>query len=150
MSRDNKELPVELECGTSLAEGEHYQLADYCEREEASPIGETEETIESLQEMLGSDVLTDDIGQPYTMFASPFQVPRATLSATQQADGDSKFYRVPLVYCDHTASNRPSRSIERYIERVCLPLYGNTHTSTSITGTQRYAFFVANNSLRMV
>jgi len=47
---------------------------------------------------------------------------------------------LPLVYCDQTASNRACTSIERYMEQVCLPLYGNTHTNTSITGSQSTAF----------
>jgi hypothetical protein len=48
--------------------------------------------------------------------------------------------KVPLVYCDFTASSRPLRSIEEYLHRTCLPFYGNTHTNTSITGSQSSAF----------
>lgn len=48
--------------------------------------------------------------------------------------------KVPLVYCDQTASNRPLASIEKYIYDACLPLYGNTHTNTSVTGSQSTAF----------
>jgi hypothetical protein len=48
--------------------------------------------------------------------------------------------QVPLVYCDFTASHRPSTSIERYLWTTCLPYYGNTHTNTSITGSQSTAF----------
>lgn len=112
-----------LECGTSLAEHEHYQ----CAQEEPNPTttqNGKDETVESLRNLLASDVLTGGQG-PFTMFASPFEVPRGSR------------INVPMVYCDQTASNRPLKSIERYMERVCLPLYGNTHTISSITGSQR-------------
>ena len=52
----------------------------------------------------------------------------------------SRYYQVPLIYCDQTASNRAVKSIENYIQNVCLPLYGNTHTNTSLTGSQSTAF----------
>jgi selenocysteine lyase/cysteine desulfurase len=45
-----------------------------------------------------------------------------------------------MVYCDQTASNRPLNSIEQYLKMTCFPLYGNTHTNTSITGAQSTAF----------
>jgi hypothetical protein len=74
---------------------------------------------------------------PYTLFASPFRRDAECDKLQQQAQKQSLLYRLPLVYCDQTASNRPVQSIERYLEKVCLPLYGNTHTNTSITGSQR-------------
>lgn len=120
--------------------------------------GGEEETIESLRALLASDVLTDE-GKSCTVFASPFEVPRGAAHALQQqqaalaggggvvrgnnnynyssSSSSRAFLQVPLVYCDQTASNRPVKSIERFMERVCLPLYGNTHTNTSITGSQR-------------
>lgn len=48
--------------------------------------------------------------------------------------------KVPLVYCDFTASSRPLSSIEEYLHQTCLPYYGNTHTNTSVTGSQSSAF----------
>eukprot|EP00537_Pseudo-nitzschia_pungens_P013687 CAMPEP_0172383022 /NCGR_PEP_ID=MMETSP1061-20121228/951_1 /TAXON_ID=37318 /ORGANISM="Pseudo-nitzschia pungens, Strain cf. pungens" /LENGTH=785 /DNA_ID=CAMNT_0013111125 /DNA_START=115 /DNA_END=2469 /DNA_ORIENTATION=- len=48
--------------------------------------------------------------------------------------------RVPMIYCDFTASHRPLKSIENYIRQTCLPFYGNTHTNTSVTGGQSSAF----------
>jgi hypothetical protein len=72
------------------------------------------DSLESLRAWLADDVCTE------RSFASPWGG------------------RVPLVYADHTASNRPLQSIETYLQQVCLPLYGNTHTNTSLTGSQRY------------
>ena len=139
-----------LECGASLAECEHYSnnhavteddesreprnhtnhvvapglttstttattttTADY-EEEHSSY------SIAALRERLAADVVVDAGGDGVTRITSPLQSSRT----------------LPLVYCDQTASNRPVQSIERYIEQVCLPLYGNTHTNTSITGSQ--------------
>jgi len=45
-----------------------------------------------------------------------------------------------VVYCDHTASGRAVGHIERYIQNKVLPFYGNTHTTTSVTG-RRSTFF---------
>eukprot|EP00547_Thalassionema_nitzschioides_P011281 CAMPEP_0194261270 /NCGR_PEP_ID=MMETSP0158-20130606/45937_1 /TAXON_ID=33649 /ORGANISM="Thalassionema nitzschioides, Strain L26-B" /LENGTH=1612 /DNA_ID=CAMNT_0039001387 /DNA_START=24 /DNA_END=4859 /DNA_ORIENTATION=- len=47
---------------------------------------------------------------------------------------------IPLVYCDHTASNKPLHSVEQYVQQHCLGLYGNTHTPTSTTGSQCTSF----------
>jgi len=154
-----------LECGTSLAEYEHYDgRLDHKEDEEsaapsvaalqqqqqndASNVTEHSDattsgtdSIASLRERLAADVVTDycshdrqedsskneNTKMQYTTITSPFR---------SSNNNNNKATRLPLVYCDHTASNRPVQSIERYMERVCLPLYGNTHTNTSITGSQ--------------
>jgi selenocysteine lyase/cysteine desulfurase/tRNA(Ile)-lysidine synthase TilS/MesJ len=45
-----------------------------------------------------------------------------------------------LTYVDHTASGRAVEFIERYISENVLPLYANTHTSTSECGWQSHMF----------
>ncbi|CAM9617153.1 unnamed protein product, partial [Choristocarpus tenellus] len=56
---------------------------------------------------------------------SPFQTP---------------FGAKPLVYADWTATGRPLAMIEHYIMSDVMPLYGNTHTTTSVTGAQTTCF----------
>ena len=46
----------------------------------------------------------------------------------------------PLVYADWTASGRAHAAVEDFVAREVLPLYGNTHTTTSITGRQSTCF----------
>ena len=41
-----------------------------------------------------------------------------------------------LLYCDHTASGQALSFIEDFIYDSVLPLYGNTHTTTSVTALQ--------------
>ncbi|KAI9913292.1 hypothetical protein PsorP6_006345 [Peronosclerospora sorghi] len=43
-------------------------------------------------------------------------------------------------YADYSASGKAIRSIETFIHANVLPMYGNTHTTTSITGLQTTAF----------
>jgi hypothetical protein len=45
-----------------------------------------------------------------------------------------------LLYADWAASGRALASIERHILREVLPLYANTHTTTSVTGLQSTCF----------
>uniref|UniRef100_M4B796 Aminotransferase class V domain-containing protein n=1 Tax=Hyaloperonospora arabidopsidis (strain Emoy2) TaxID=559515 RepID=M4B796_HYAAE len=45
-----------------------------------------------------------------------------------------------LCYADFTASNKPLQCVEDYLLREVMPLYGNTHTTTSITGLQSTCF----------
>ncbi|XP_076823513.1 uncharacterized protein LOC143469641 [Clavelina lepadiformis] len=45
-----------------------------------------------------------------------------------------------VVYCDYIASGRAMNSIESYIVQNVLPLYGNTHTSTTVTSLQSSLF----------
>ncbi|CAF1437084.1 unnamed protein product [Rotaria sordida] len=45
-----------------------------------------------------------------------------------------------MVYCDYTASGRPLEFIEKYIRTHVLPLYGNTHSETSLCAEQSTRF----------
>lgn len=114
----------ELECGTSLAEQEHQQSLETRLKSVKQPTT----TSSSLRDTIAADIVSgNNDGRNITFFESPFVLQNQPV-------------RLPLIYCDHTASNRPLRSIESYMERHCLPLYGNTHTNTSITGSQSTAF----------
>ena len=62
----------------------------------------------------------------------PFQSPLTFSSTSPRV--------VPLVYADYTASSRALSSVESYIRTSVLPWYGNTHTTTSLTGGQSTAF----------
>lgn len=53
---------------------------------------------------------------------------------------ESPYGRRALSYADFTASGKSLRCIESYVGREVLPLYGNTHTSTSISGLQTTCF----------
>ena len=50
------------------------------------------------------------------------------------------FGEKPLCYVDWTASGRAINMIESYLQSNVMTLYGNTHTSTSITGHQSTCF----------
>ena len=117
----------ELVCGPSLAEGEYEQESPDEQSTTTTKNSNTHcHSIASLRARLASDVVSNG---PYTTFSSPFAPTRHPQS----------FYTLPLVYCDQTASNRPLASIEHYLHHTLLPLYGNTHTTTSITGSQSTA-----------
>lgn len=45
-----------------------------------------------------------------------------------------------MVYCDYTASGKSLQFIEDYIQQQVLPFYGNTHTTTSMSGRQSTFF----------
>lgn len=52
----------------------------------------------------------------------------------------SPYGKKPIVYVDWTASGRSVMQIEEFVRGKVLPMYGNTHTSTSITGLQTTCF----------
>lgn len=59
--------------------------------------------------------------------------------------GDDEIFSGPygyrkITYCDYIASGRSLKFIEDYIRKEVLPLYANTHTTTSITGLQTTLF----------
>ncbi|GMF28495.1 unnamed protein product [Phytophthora lilii] len=53
---------------------------------------------------------------------------------------ESPFGARALSYADFTASSKPLRCVEDYMAREVAPLYGNTHTTTSVTGLQTTCF----------
>ena len=138
---------VSLECGSSLAEqeytGEHQQNERKSEEKKddsSSPSAEMtcEEMIKSIRNTLADNIVTNG---NIPMFTSPYQTPEAHNATGQAAIPEiERYVSLPLVYCDQTASNRALKSVEKYIHDVCLPLYGNTHTNTSVTGSQSTAF----------
>ena len=52
----------------------------------------------------------------------------------------SPFGRKKVLYCDHTASGQALSFIEDFIVSEVLPVYGNTHTTTSVTSLQTTLF----------
>ncbi|CAJ0599127.1 unnamed protein product [Cylicocyclus nassatus] len=49
---------------------------------------------------------------------------------------ETPFGRRQAIYCDYTASGRAIRPIEDYIGDNVLPLYGNTHSTVTVTSEQ--------------
>lgn len=132
-----------MECGTSLAEREHLADDDVVDRTALAtssppPSSSPAEAVRLLRDSIALDVVTTRSGT----FVSPFDVPASSESkdSSTSSSGGRRKKETPLVYCDQTASNRALKSIEAYISDVCLPLYGNTHTNTSVTGSQSTAF----------
>lgn len=131
-----------LECGTSLAEREHRQDDAEKPQQTLPSSGNSLHTVDALRSFIASDIVKgDDAQNGCTMFSSPFEAPPGVVAgANLQVREGRRFLQVPLVYCDQTASNRPLQSIENYMQQVCLSLIGNTHTNTSVTGSQSTAF----------
>ena len=57
-----------------------------------------------------------------------------------RADFSGPFGRRRVVYCDHVASGRAVGFVEDFLRAEVLPLYGNTHTTTTITSLQTTHF----------
>jgi len=144
--RPDTTMDVALECGTSLAEWEHgteeaphKQQKHYVGPNPAISDGKASTSsaaIEELRDSIARDVVSGPSSDGgLQVFPSPFEHPPGS-----RGSSSSRFMEVPLVYCDQTASNRPLTSVEEYVSKVCLPLYGNTHTNTSVTGSQSTAF----------
>jgi hypothetical protein len=154
------EVAINLECGSSLAELEYTTELDQEQRHHEEKKDDQDFTSEKLsiqqkidvvRSSLSNDVVTvsnNDNGSngagdssSISMFTSPFETPKAHKSSGQTDIPEAERYAaVPLIYCDQTASNRPLKSIEKFIHENCLPMYGNTHTNTSVTGSQSTAF----------
>ena len=150
-SSSKNERHCELECGASLAEQEYEGRLEDKSNHGRFQMGNTQTNavnlmsstkplsnlltdatdLADLRERLARNVVTQH--PTLTTFTSPLEDPTAS------DPNHHKFLELPLVYGDQTASNRPVQSVEDYLQRVCLPLYGNTHTNTSITGSQSTA-----------
>jgi selenocysteine lyase/cysteine desulfurase/tRNA(Ile)-lysidine synthase TilS/MesJ len=141
METKQSDCVTNLECGTSLAELEHVLgiLEEGKQEGEGIPSPTLERpsfpfveksdapnSVTELRERLANDLIGG-----VKLFTSPFEAPPSS---------PDRFLQVPLIYCDQTASNRPLQSIEAYLLQNSLPLYGNTHTNTSLTGSQSTAF----------
>ena len=53
---------------------------------------------------------------------------------------NSPFGSKQLLYCDYIASGRSLKFVEDYIQESILPLYANTHTTTTVTAEQTTSF----------
>ena len=125
--------PTELECGSSLSEEAHVNQTAPSIPPQPTWLKTNDETVSSIDDLrakIVADMMMMNNNQNQS-FTSPFEFWK---------EGRKEPLPLPLVYCDQTASNRPLKSVEAYLQRTCLPFYGNTHTNTSITGSQSTAF----------
>lgn len=129
-----------METGFSLSEQAHENQVDLSavrdETEDAiastKPTNETVTPLQKVQE-IRQRVVDDFIGNEGSA-----EGPSVVTSPFERAHGEP--FQLPLVYCDFTASHKPLHSVETYLQDKCLPFYGNTHTNTSLTGSQSTAF----------
>lgn len=95
---------------------------------------------EELEEDLGAAIETSNADeQRATQCNQMVQCVAQNLIGRQQLF-DTPFGDRALCYADFTASGKSLQSIESYMHTHVLPLYGNTHTTTSITGLQTTCF----------
>ncbi|CAI5724718.1 unnamed protein product [Hyaloperonospora brassicae] len=79
-----------------------------------------DEELDEVDERLLHDIAENMIGRNV-----PFETPFGTKAQC---------------YADYTASGKAIESIETFIRHEVMPTYGNTHTSTSVTGLQTTSF----------
>lgn len=130
--------PTEMECGSSLAEDAWAATAPSATVSAPTPSNITSHDeaamkLRQLRSQIAADIIIDPSanGSNYPTFLSPLQPP-----STAPHTGTP----VPLIYCDHTASHRPSSSIENYLRSTSYPCHANTHTNITYTGSQSTAF----------
>ena len=107
---------LDLETGSTLAESTYIESSSKKESQNHSDFKNADVSSKYLTKLRQSDI----ISLKHHGISSPFFPHR----------------RLPLIYCDHTASSRALHSIENFINKKILPLYANTHTTTSVTGSQ--------------
>jgi hypothetical protein len=112
------------------------------QQQQQAPDDEPEEvTLASIAEdLLLHDISTREASAlNSTAASSPINVKQLSTLCSDIIGSSATFSSpysptTPLVYADYTASSRALASIEAFIKASVLPLYGNTHTTTSITG----------------
>eukprot|EP00164_Ancoracysta_twista_P009964 GFYU01014880.1.p1 GENE.GFYU01014880.1~~GFYU01014880.1.p1 ORF type:complete len:857 (+),score=242.99 GFYU01014880.1:79-2649(+) len=112
--RTGEEAAVLHHAAHDLLEVSHrqfYQFDSFPTEEDATPVSDDTEQEHMLQ------LIRESLIGELEPFVSPF--------------GDKR-----IVYCDYTASGRSLSFIEDYIRDEVLPFYGNTHTTSSVTGHQ--------------
>lgn len=102
----------------------------------------------AVERQLYSLPAIDKPAQPTAAAAAAAEARPAALAARVRNSiigADAEFptalgLRRRVVYCDYVASGRALGLIEDYVRAQVLPLYGNTHTTTSVTGLQTTCF----------
>jgi selenocysteine lyase/cysteine desulfurase/tRNA(Ile)-lysidine synthase TilS/MesJ len=127
-------IDEELEFGQSLAESEAFSLGEEEESQHHQNKQQWSKSTEAVfLSQLRESICSDMIGDK-TTYQSPF------ILNNSNNNNKGSFLSVPLIYCDHTATNRTLQSMESFITTECLPLLGNTHTTTSTTGCQSTSY----------
>uniref|UniRef100_M4B793 Aminotransferase class V domain-containing protein n=1 Tax=Hyaloperonospora arabidopsidis (strain Emoy2) TaxID=559515 RepID=M4B793_HYAAE len=93
---------------------------DFSSADSVADVDIEDEGPDELDERLLCDIAENMIGRNI-----PFETPFGTKAQC---------------YADYTASGKAIESIETFIRNEVMPTYGNTHTSTSVTGLQTTSF----------